>query len=188
MAQSEMAGFCNLPCAKTEIEVLKEYVSLPMMVLVNGVVSSAAVLGNLWMHRWVHLCCHGTVNAQQPLLSVFHLGHVGQLNIEVLIQAQPPHADFAYLSACHMAVGSIVQNESMSLTAALQVMGFRLIVVTMYSIGDDDGPVMAREVYKHMFQDGTWPARLSDTAIGVHWAALALQQSGAQLFRWVSNP
>ena len=188
VAQSETAGFCDLPCAKTEIEVLQEHASLPVTALVDGAISSAAVLGDLRMHSWVHLCCHGTVDAQQPLLSTFHLGHVGHLNIETLMQAQLPQADFAYLSACHTAVGSVARNESMSLAAVLQVTGFRSIVATMYSIGDDDGPVVAREVYKYMFRDGAQAARSSDAAVGVHRAARALQRSGAQLFRWVSDP
>ena len=122
------------------------------------------------------------------MLSTFHLGHVGHLNIETLMQAQLPQADFAYLSACHTAVGSVARNESMSLAAVLQVTGFRSIVATMYSIGDDDGPVVAREVYKYMFRDGARAARSSDAAVGVHRAARALQRSGAQLFRWVSDP
>ncbi|ETW75619.1 hypothetical protein HETIRDRAFT_412625, partial [Heterobasidion irregulare TC 32-1] len=145
-----------------EIEVLQEQESLPVTMLVDGAILSAT-----------------------PLLSTFCLGHVRHLNIEALMQVQLPQADFAYLSACHTAVGSVARNESMSLAAALQVTRFRSIVAKMYSIGDNDGPVAAREVYKYMFRDGAWAARSSNTAIGVHQAAHALQWSGAQLFRWV---
>ncbi|KAA1470045.1 hypothetical protein DENSPDRAFT_668827 [Dentipellis sp. KUC8613] len=188
IAQTETPGFGDLPCAKTEIQCLKKYCTLPLTELVDNA-TPHDVQYHLQDHSWVHFCCHGTVDAQQPLLSAFHLNseapHIGTLNIEAIMRAKLPYADFAYLSACHTASGSVARSESMSLAAALQVTGFRSIIATMYSIGDDDGPVVAKEVYKYLFRDSSRAPDSADAAVAIHRAATVLRKAGVQLFRWV---
>ncbi|KAG9095450.1 hypothetical protein FRC06_009783, partial [Ceratobasidium sp. 370] len=182
VAQTEVSGFLPLPYATEEVSAMKE-LEIVSTELLNQDATAHSVLNHLQSHSWVHLCCHGTTNAQLPLLSAFHLHH-GSLTIESLMRTELPSADFAFLSACHSAEGSIVQNESMSLASALQVAGFRSIVATMYAIGDDDGPIVARVLYEYLFRDRTGTIDSSEAAIGLNKAVRVLRKAKVPMHRW----
>ncbi|KAG8694012.1 hypothetical protein FRC08_008750 [Ceratobasidium sp. 394] len=183
VAQTEVEGFLPLPYATEEVSVIKQ-LEIVSTELLDQKATPHSVLNHLESHSWVHLCCHGTTNAQLPLLSAFHLHH-GSLTIESLMRTELPSADFAFLSACHSAEGSIVQNENMSLASALQVAGFRSIVATMYAIGDDDGPVVAQTLYEYLFRDREGTTDSSEAAIGLNKAVRVLRKAKVPMHRWV---
>ncbi|CEL54382.1 hypothetical protein RSOLAG1IB_07032 [Rhizoctonia solani AG-1 IB] len=143
-----------------------------------------ALISHIKAHNWVHFCCHGTTDPKLPLLSAFHFSKF-KLTIEPLMRAELPLADFAFLSACHTAEGSEAQNENMSLAGALQVAGFRSVVATMYAVADFDGPIVARELYEHMFRDRSQPANSSDAALGLNKAVRKLRKNKVPMHRWV---
>ncbi|KAG8741255.1 hypothetical protein FRC10_003135 [Ceratobasidium sp. 414] len=182
VAQTEVGGFSPLPYATEEVLAMKQ-LEIVSTELLDQEATPHSVLNHLKSHSWAHLCCHGTTNAQLPLLSAFHLHH-GPLTIESLMRTELPSADFAFLSACHSAEGSVVQNESMSLASAIQVAGFRSIVATMYAIGDDDGPVVARTLYEYLFRDQTGTVDSSEAAIGLNKAIRVLRKAKVPMHRW----
>ncbi|KAG9122418.1 hypothetical protein FRC07_001207 [Ceratobasidium sp. 392] len=183
VAQTNAGGFSPLPYAVEEVSAMKR-LEIVTTELLDKKATSWSVLNHLGAHNWVHLCCHGTTNVQLPLLSAFHL-HDGSLTIESLMRTELPLADFAFLSACHSAEGSIAQNESMSLASAMQVAGFRSIVATMYAIGDDDGPVVARTLYEYLFRDPSGAIDSSEAAIGLNKAIRVLRKAKVPMHRWV---
>lgn len=190
IAQATTAGLDDLPGAEAELDVVRTYAKVPVKYLVNSEATPYTVLRELRSHSWAHFCCHGTVDPRQPLLSKFHLSEGGltiPLNIESIMRASLPAADFAFLSACHTAKGSDAHSESMSLAAATQVAGFRSIVATMYAVSDDDGPVVAKEVYKFLFRDTEQGPTSKDAAVALNLATRRLRETGAELFRWVSR-
>ncbi|KAF8597168.1 hypothetical protein BDV93DRAFT_527607 [Ceratobasidium sp. AG-I] len=183
VAHTDTPGFAPLPFALAEISAMKQ-LEVVTTELIDNDSNSGTVLSHLKSHSWAHLCCHGTTNAQLPLLSAFHLGR-SSLTIESLMRTDLPTADFAFLGACHSAEGSAAQNESMSLASAMQVAGFRSIVATMYAIGDADGPVVARVLYEYLFRDKEGAVDSSEAAVGLNKAVRALRRAKAPMHRWV---
>lgn len=183
VAQTNAAGFASLPFAVAEVSVLKQ-LEVVTTELIDEESTPEAVLSQLRTHNWAHLCCHGTTNAQLPLLSAFHLGN-SLLTIESIMRADLPTADFVFLGACHSAEGSAAQSESMSLASAMQVAGFRSIVATMYAIRDEDGPTVARELYEYLFRYKQGTADSSEAAAGLNRAVRALRRAKVPVHRWV---
>jgi CHAT domain-containing protein len=57
------------------------------------------------------------------------------------------------LVACETGKGSVqYSNEVIHLAAVLYFAGFRSIISTMWSISDNDGPLVAQKVYDYIFQ------------------------------------
>lgn len=185
VAHTNTPGFTPLPFALAEISALKQ-LEIVTNELIDEDSNETTVLSHLKSHSWAHLCCHGTTNAQLPLLSAFHLGR-SSLTIESLMRTDLPTADFAFLGACHSAEGSAAQNESMSLASAMQVAGFRSIVATMYAIGDVDGPVVARVLYEYLFREKEGPVDSSEAAAGLNRAVRTLRKARVPMHRWVSG-
>jgi CHAT domain-containing protein len=100
-----------------------------------------------------------------------------------------PHADFAFLSACQTATGDEkLPEEAIHLAAGLLAAGYRSVIATMWSIKDDDAPLIAREVYPRLIC-GPLPDS-SQAAHALHHAVKRLrdelEQSGEPSFlSWV---
>jgi len=63
-----------------------------------------------------------------------------------------PEAEFAFLSACQTAAGDEkLLEETVHLAAGMLVAGYQSVVVTMWSIKDNDAPMIADEVYSKLF-------------------------------------
>ena len=93
-------------------------------------------------------------------------------------------ADLAYLSACHTATGDVdLIDEHLHLAAALQLIGYRHVLATLWTVSDRAAPVVADIVYACLTQtgDGRWP----DAARAAH----ALHRAVAHLRRTApTNP
>lgn len=61
--------------------------------------------------------------------------------------------------------------------------GFRGVVATLWSMDDEDGPVVSEVYYRHLFQSQGVDTR--NAAIALHLAVEKLRDSGASLTRWV---
>lgn len=106
-----------------------------------------AVLEGMKTHHWIHLACHGLQNTADPTQSSFFL-HDGKLTLSTLISASFPHAELAFLSACQTATGvEKLPEESVHLAAGMLNIGYKSVIGTMWSIADDDGPIVARRFY-----------------------------------------
>lgn len=63
-------------------------------------------------------------------------------------------ADIAFLSACQTAMGDEKRpEEAVHLAAGMLMAGYRSVFATMWSIGDDDAPVVAKEVYTYLVKE-----------------------------------
>ncbi|KAF5326423.1 hypothetical protein D9611_001044 [Ephemerocybe angulata] len=103
-----------------------------------------------YMERFssIHLACHASQNAIDPLQSRF-LFHDGTLGLATIIQRNLKNADLAYLSACQTSTGEEkLSDEAVHLAAGMLAAGYRSVVATMWSINDHHAPEVAGDFYQ----------------------------------------
>ncbi|KAH6902046.1 CHAT domain-containing protein [Coprinopsis sp. MPI-PUGE-AT-0042] len=99
----------------------------------------------------IHLACHASQNATEPLNSQF-LFHNGSLDLATIIQRDLKNADLAFLSACQTSAGDEkLSDEAVHLAAGMLAAGYRRVVATMWSIGDGNAPEVANNFYSYLF-------------------------------------
>ncbi|MFD7701751.1 CHAT domain-containing protein [Streptomyces caelestis] len=142
-----------------------------------------AVLAALRTHTHAHLACHGVRDPADPSHSRLLL-HDGALALRELAAERLPHAEFAYLSACHSsAPGRELADEVISIASAFQLCGYRQVIGSLWTVEDRMAPLLAREVYRRL---GAPDA--PDAAHALHRAIAALREHdryGEPLF-WAS--
>ncbi|MFB0626956.1 CHAT domain-containing protein [Streptomyces sp. AB3(2024)] len=118
-----------------------------------------AVLAALRTHTHAHLACHGVRDPGDPSRSRLLLSG-GELTLRELAAERLPDAEFAYLSACHSAAaGEELADEVISVASAFQLCGYRHVIGSLWTVQDDMGPLLAREVYRNLAApDGPGPA------------------------------
>ncbi|KAF8599505.1 hypothetical protein BDV93DRAFT_449285 [Ceratobasidium sp. AG-I] len=153
--------------------------------LEEDLATPAAVLAGMKERSWVHLACHAMQNPTNPINSAFYL-HGGTLDLATITQKQLEHAELAFLSACQTATGDAsLSEEAVHLAAGMLMAGYRSVIATMWSIGDDDAPLIAEKVYGHLLEAGTPDAQRA--AVAVHKATACLREKvGMKAFaKWV---
>ncbi|KIK35601.1 hypothetical protein CY34DRAFT_812029 [Suillus luteus UH-Slu-Lm8-n1] len=111
----------------------------------------AGALESLEENTWVHLACHGKQDPAQPYYSHFVMRdeHLTLLDI---MERDIPRAEFAFLSACHTAVGDEkTPDEVIHLAAGLQFSGFKSVVGTLWEVDDSVAKHVVEGFYKYMF-------------------------------------
>jgi tetratricopeptide (TPR) repeat protein len=164
-----------LPAVEAELDVLSRILPPPTRGrhLVGSDATRAAVLDAIPEFPWLHLACHGTQNSIDPSRSGFALQD-GLLTIAELTDVQPRYADLAFLSACETATGSAhLPDESLHLAAALQLIGYRHVIATMWTIADAPAPGFADSIYSHLTARGH--ADSADAAQALHDAVAKLR-------------
>ncbi|KAF5320627.1 hypothetical protein D9611_013727 [Ephemerocybe angulata] len=122
----------------------------------------------------IHLACHGSQNATEPLRSRF-LFHRGSLELGRIIQSNIENGDLAFLSACETSTGQEkLSDEAVHLAAGMLAAGYRRVVGTMWSIGDDAAQSVAIMFYNYLFAQ-------SDTGFDGAMSAYALHHATQQL-------
>ncbi|KAG2112715.1 CHAT domain-containing protein [Suillus discolor] len=113
----------------------------------------AGALSALQQNTWVHLACHGKQDPTQPYDSHFVMKdeHLTLLDI---MENHLPQAEFAFLSACHTAVGDEeTPDEVIHLAAGLQFSGFKSVVGTLWEVDDAVAKHVVEAFYGYMFGD-----------------------------------
>ncbi|KAG1775486.1 CHAT domain-containing protein [Suillus placidus] len=113
----------------------------------------AGALQALEENTWMHLACHGKQDPTQPYNSHFVMRgeHLTLLDI---MERDIPHAEFAFLSACHTAVGDEkTPDEVIHLAAGLQFSGFKSVVGTLWEVDDAVAKHVVKAFYENMFMD-----------------------------------
>ncbi|KAG1824300.1 CHAT domain-containing protein [Suillus variegatus] len=113
----------------------------------------AGALSALQQNTWVHLACHGKQDPTQPYDSHFVMRdeHLTLLDI---IERHIPQAEFAFLSACHTAVGDEeTPDEVIHLAAGIQFSGFKSVVGTLWEVDDAVAKHVVEAFYGYMFGD-----------------------------------
>ncbi|KAA1472319.1 hypothetical protein DENSPDRAFT_778023 [Dentipellis sp. KUC8613] len=140
-------------------------------------------------NNWLHLACHALQMSNSPLRSAFYL-HDGSLTLEELITKTASHTEFAFLSACQTSTGDEdLSEEAVHLAAGMQLAGYRSVIATMWSIKDEDGPVVADGVYSRLLLPKPDSTR---AALALHCAVKRLREdtkpkqlNDAWFLRWV---
>ena len=144
----------------------------------------AAVLGHMKGCHWIHLACHGIQMPVNPTESAFLLIDE-PLTLREIVKQSFSHAELAFLSACQTAKGhSELPEEAIHLAAGMLMAGYGNVVATMWSIRDNDGPIVAEEFYKYLIEaDGD----SSKASYALHHAVARLRNlRGEDKFeRWV---
>ncbi|KAG1897262.1 CHAT domain-containing protein [Suillus fuscotomentosus] len=113
----------------------------------------AGALEALQENTWVHLACHGKQDPKQPYNSHFIMKDE-DLTLLDIMERDIPQAEFAFLSACHTAVGDEeTPDEVIHLAAGLQFSGFKSVIGTLWQVDDSVAQHVVKAFYENMFPD-----------------------------------
>jgi tetratricopeptide (TPR) repeat protein len=149
-------GLPPLPAVRAELEVLARHFppTAGNHQLVESQATRADVAAAIAGHSWVHLACHAGQAHADPARSGFALWD-GILSITDLAAQPTQHRDLAFLSACQTATGSVRHlDEAIHLAAAMQFLGYRHVIATMWTIADSPAPHIADSVYTTLTTGG----------------------------------
>jgi tetratricopeptide (TPR) repeat protein len=136
------------------------------------------VMSTIRDQQVIHFSCHGYSSVADPSQSLLLLKDwkTSPLTVSDLTSLIIQSPQLAYLSACHTA--SIrdfnLVDESINLSAAIQLAGYPSVVGTLWQVGDIDSVEVAKDVYEWMLDGGDrLNTRLS--AEGLHRAVRSLR-------------
>ncbi|KAG9081398.1 hypothetical protein FRC06_005602 [Ceratobasidium sp. 370] len=186
VAQPHTKGCAPLPCTSAEVAHIRELATgLRYTELQHEQATTTSVLDAMERHSWVHLACHAAQDPVNPITSGFHL-HDGVLGLSSIVQRSFKNKGLAFLSACQTATGDEkIPGEAIHLAAGMLVAGYRNVIATLWSIKDEDAPLVAEQVYARLLKDGNVGSE--EVAEALHDAVGALRRVvGEKAFdRWV---
>ena len=171
-------GASSLPGVPAELRVVADYLPAPERAthLLGPAATKRAVLEALPGHSWLHLSCHGFQHPADSSLSAFLL-HDEPLTLADLAALDLAEIDLAYLSACHTAAGDLrLLDEALHLAGALQLVGYRHVLATLWSISDAAAPAMADIIYAHLLDPAERP-QAARAPYALHHAVTRLRQA-----------
>ncbi|KAF8501977.1 CHAT domain-containing protein [Gautieria morchelliformis] len=138
-----------------------------------------------------HFACHGQQHPESPLNSALMLQD-GPLKVSQIMQQPIPSGTLAFLSACQTAMGDEnLPDEVIHLASTLLFAGFRGVIATMWSIFDEDGPMVADAFYEHLFRENksavvnTFRPDTTEAARALDVAVAKLRAKGVSFKRWI---
>ena len=155
IGQAKATGESKLLSVGAELDNIRQRVDgLATFTRMDGEEScTSRVVEELGKNEWVHLACHGLPNQTQPFESAFAL-HDGHFTIQRIIRCNLKNPEFAYLSACHTTVGDKESpDEVIHLASAMQFVGFRSVIGTMWAVDDGETNKITSTFYKHMVDE-----------------------------------
>ena len=156
VGMADTPGLGPLPSVPAELKVVAAHFppSAGNQQLTGRFATRAAVLAAIDTHSWLHLACHASQQQADPASSGFALWD-GTLTITDLATVASGHRDLAFLSACQTAAGSIRHlDEAIHLAAAIQFLGYRHVISTMWMIADPPAPLVAQDFYSAVWHNG----------------------------------
>ncbi|KAF9465881.1 CHAT domain-containing protein [Collybia nuda] len=177
----------SLPAVKNEVDLVMTAFAghgPKLQEVVDSRATIKNVLEQIEKSSWLHIACHGHQNISNPLQSGILLAD-GTLELQQILNANLPNAQFVFLSACETAMGDPkLANEAMHLTGGFIAAGFQGAIGTLWRIADSDGPKVATTVYKKALErEGVPNMRL--VAKGLHLAIRKLRKEGAPCEQWM---
>jgi CHAT domain-containing protein len=138
-----------------------------------------------------HFACHGLWDWANPAASRLLLTDhdSAPLTVTALMRLHLADADLAYLSACSTTLTSqALADEAVHLTAAVHLAGYRQVIGTLWPITDTAAARIATDVYTHLTNGGTQPARTQDSAHALAEATRDLRDDHPALpTRWAAH-
>lgn len=191
ISQPNTPGQNPLPGTKKEVLEIVNYIGDRASVtwLNEEYATVSAVLEAMKTHSWCHFACHGIQRPENPTESAFML-HDGPLTLHTIMKQSFSSAQIAFLSACQTATGDEkLTEESVHLAAGMLAAGYSTVFGTLWSIMDQDAPLVAKEVYAQLLNEKDGGARESRVrgAYALHEAMKKLRDVvGETAFvRWV---
>ncbi|KAJ7855436.1 CHAT domain-containing protein [Mycena leptocephala] len=144
VAQPSAHGQPYIPGTQKEIDDIQQLVravdpKIPVLRFDGNAATLDSVKKAMRDSRYVHFACHGVQSASDPTESALLLAGSSRLTLSEIIKMNLPHANLAFLSACHTATGAKnLEEESVHLAAGMMLAGYRSVIATMWSIMDDD--------------------------------------------------
>ncbi|KAJ6509774.1 CHAT domain-containing protein [Mycena vulgaris] len=177
-------GTSSLKGVRQEVKNIRSIVIEPNAQCLEGEQATvAAVELQLQNCPWMHLACHGSQNLSDPTKSCLSL-YGGRLELGRILQMLLPNAQFVFLAACETAMGDTeLVNESFHLGGGFIAAGFRGAIGTMWTMKDEDGPLVAELVYSHLFRNNQPQA--SDAAEALQLAVNELKKRNVSYERWI---
>jgi CHAT domain-containing protein len=185
----------DLPAARDEVSALYDIMPTnSIMKLTESIelrdryqpsmgTSAKEILESLPEAVIAHFACHGVQDHHEPLRSGFVMQD-RTLPMSEIMSLRLRNARFAFLSACETAKGDSKQpDQALHLAAAMFFAGFTSVIGTMWSMGDIDGPIIARHVYKRLL-DGDGDIEFSIIPYALDEAVCKLRDSGVNPSRW----
>ncbi|KAF8761489.1 TPR-like protein [Rhizoctonia solani] len=155
VGQMATSGYSQLPGTARELASIRAHAHnrAEYSQLTGSKATSTAVLDAMEEHDWVHLACHAHQNVTDPTKSGFFL-HDGRLDLAAITRQSFKSKGLAFLSACQTATGDEkLPDEAIHLASGM-LMGYRSVIATMWSVIDEDAPVVADMVYSRLLKDG----------------------------------
>ena len=139
-----------------EIRKIQNETNMPPNVQFEIVIGDAATIEGAVQafreHRWIHLACHGAQHATKPFESWFAMRD-GPLTLMRIIQERYTGSEFAFLSACHTAVGDAsTPDEVLHLAGGMQFAGFNGVIGTLWKVDDAIAHQVVTRFYREMFE------------------------------------
>ncbi|KZV68449.1 hypothetical protein PENSPDRAFT_609979 [Peniophora sp. CONT] len=191
VTQPDTPGRSPLPGTQNESTILRAI--LPenkQTVLEHEQATVDSTLAVVSRHPWIHLACHGSQNSEDPAQSAFAL-YDGPLTLNTLMDTVVDNAELAFLSACQTATGDEkIPEESAHLAAGMLAVGFKGVIATMWSIRDEDAPIVVEEYYRKLLEyrnTGSVQRGQTGAAYALHEATRRLREEvGERSFeKWV---
>jgi tetratricopeptide (TPR) repeat protein len=193
VSQSNTPNFNPLPGTVNEVANIRSHFLDERITHLDDTQATVnAVLSAIDEHRsqFVHLACHGMQDLKDPMKSAFAL-YDGGLHLAQLMSRSMDNAELAFLSACQTATGdATLPEEAVHLAAGMLFAGFKAVIGTTWSIGDQDAPLVAGEVYRRLKEgmertDDVGEGRLN-VAYALHAAVKLLREEVGEtnFLRW----
>ncbi|KAJ7724723.1 CHAT domain-containing protein [Mycena maculata] len=178
-------GVNYLKGVKQEVDKICSVIKVPKLVCLKGDQATPdAVKAQLQSCSWVHLACHGVQDLREPTKSRLLLyGRV--LELGTILQMPLSNAELVFLAACQTAMGDAdLVDESFHLGGGFIAAGFCSAIGTLWSMNDQDRPVVAEAVYSHLFRDGRQP-QAGNTAEALQLAVNKLKAQKIPYEHWI---
>jgi CHAT domain-containing protein len=192
IAQPSAPAQYYTPGTQKEIDVIQQLAQatdppIPVVQFERNEATLDNVRMGMMESPWVHFACHGAQDASVPIESALLVAGSSRLTLSEIMKMNLPHAELAFLSACETATGAKdLEEESVHLAAGMLTAGYRSVIATMWSIGDDDAPQVAADVYEHLFKRS--PPDPTRAAEALHLAVRKFQNGAGgrkSFFHWV---
>ncbi|KAJ7191564.1 CHAT domain-containing protein, partial [Mycena pura] len=185
VTHTNMLGANHLVGVAQEVENILLIIPKPCVDCIKGEQATVdAVKAQLENCSWLHLACHGKQDLSEPTKSHLLL-YNGNLELDTILKMPLLNSEVVFLAACQTAMGdSQIVNESFHLSGGFIAAGFRGAIGTLWSMNDEDGPLVAKVFYSHLFQGGQLP-EASGAAEALHLAVKELRKQNVPYERWI---
>ncbi|KAG8733879.1 hypothetical protein FRC11_000757 [Ceratobasidium sp. 423] len=187
IGQEATPGHGRLPGTTKELEYMELHTQngTQYSQLVNNQATTTVVLDAMEQHDWVHLACHAHQNVGNATESGFFL-HDGILDLASINRRSFKNKGLAFLSACQTAQGDEkLPDEAVHLASGMLIAGYTSVIATMWSVRDDDAPLVADKVYGQLMQNGKLGNGEAGRALHNAVAALRDEVGVREFERWV---